>query len=364
VQVFNYEDPSALEKSPSFARDFKAFEAWLQKGYQGKMSFLEKNKDVRQNVNLILPSTVSALSFLIPYAKGLRVRKKINPLEPSYEGGVLKLFARYARGKDYHKVMKEKLNALGEDLKGHFSFNVEHRALVDSVPFFDRAHAREAGLGFIGKNTLLIRPGLGSFFFIGTLLTNVPASLLAEPSSHNPIATLDCGTCRKCLEACPTNAFEEPYVLNANKCLAYHSIENRQDVIPIDYIPHFKDTLFGCDICQEVCPYNLVTNDFVGIKDLLTPKPSLLTYQVKDLALMTRKQYELWFGGSAITRVKYEGLVRNAFYHLYATNDENLYFCLEARENMQDEEGLIQKTCEQIKALTISQGWQPKVKNS
>ena len=286
--VFDYGSTyaNALQK------DWTAFSSWIENKYQGEMNFLEKNEEVRKNLNLILPEVRSGICFLFPYSLGHRVRiRGQKAADVQKQGPFLSRVARYARGqKDYHQVAKELMTSIGESLKVLYGPQTTYRAVVDSVPFFDRAHAREAGLGFVGKNTLLIRPGIGSFFFIGTLLTNLPALQIAQ-EEKNPFYTLDCGSCQKCLQACPTQAFEAPYVLNATKCLAYHSIEQRKDTIPDEYIPHFKEFLFGCDICQEVCPYNYVTEN-ISLIDRLKKNLGVDYFETKNEKVLTYKQVE------------------------------------------------------------------------
>ena len=184
------------------------------------------------------------------------------------ERPLLNAVARYARGTDYHKGIKKRLDAAARLI---FAQNPEFRwrVVVDSIPFFDRAHAREAGLGFVGKNTMLLRPGMGSYFFIATLLTNQTVDWLANPESSDRettraerIASLSCGDCRACLDACPTSALPNAYFLDASRCLSYFTIEHR-DIVPEVFLPYFKDTLYGCDVCQEVCPYNFSTLDLL-----------------------------------------------------------------------------------------------------
>jgi epoxyqueuosine reductase len=260
-----------------------------------------------------------------------------------------KLISKYIYGKDYHTVLKKNLNEIGIILKNHLQEEFAYRPVTDSIPFFDRAHARKAGLGFVGKNTMVIRPGLGSFFFIATLLTTLPIEKLAKKAGKkNPIESLNCGACTKCLDACPTNALSKEYFLDANKCLSYLTIEHR-NTVDEKYIPHFEKTIYGCDICQEVCPYNLVTSNFPLIKSFSERHKPFLFLTANMIASMTETQYEQWFGGTAATRAKYSGLVRNALYHLYAVSDPNLNDILASLEN--SKHSLIQKTTRQILSL-------------
>jgi epoxyqueuosine reductase len=164
----------------------------------------------------------------------------------------------------------------------------------------------------------------------------------------NPIGNLDCGECRKCLDACPTNAFKKPYFLDANRCISYLTIEHR-DLVSFEFIKYFENTIYGCDICQEVCPYNIVTSDFKILKEFSEHHNAFLSIRVKDVALMDLVQYEKWFGGTAATRAKYQGLVRNALYHLHAISSPDIYQILDKLSTSEYE--LILKTVIQIKEL-------------
>ncbi|KAB8031064.1 tRNA epoxyqueuosine(34) reductase QueG [Fluviispira multicolorata] len=347
--VFSFEDKKYVNV---FDKDFKAFEQWLNDKAHAGMKFLESNIDVRKDPSFILPNSKTALVFLFPYSMGHRVRNKrvvsfeIKAKKNSLIGN--KLISRYVYGKDYHKILKNNLVLIGQALQKHLNKKFTFRPVIDSIPFFDRAHAREAHIGFIGKNTMLIRPGMGSFFFIATLLLDLSHSEIIEhfdTPKINPIASLDCGDCTKCLDSCPTNALIKPYYLDANKCLSYLTIEHR-DIVPKEYISHFSKTIYGCDICQEVCPYNLVTSDFNILKGFAEYNSSFLSISIKDIALMTPLEYEKWFGGTAATRAKYQGLIRNALYHLYSNQDEDLHNILQKLEN--SEFKLISNTVKQI----------------
>lgn len=348
VSVFSFEhQKNSLEKNMSF------FEDWLSQNAHAQMHFLSKNKDIRRNPNLILKDVKTALIFLFPYSYGNKIRSRLGNEILSQnilnENSLIskKLISKYVYGKDYHKVLKKKLDVYANELKDFLQLDFAYRAVVDSVPFFDRAHAKEAGLGFIGKNTMLIRPGIGSFFFIASLLTSVPIDKIAHKlTKKNALQDLDCGSCTKCLDACPTRALEKPYFLNANKCLSYLSIEHR-DVVEPEFLPYFKDTLYGCDICQNVCPYNAISLDSKIIPEFAKIHEPFGLISVEQIAQMTKEQYSQWFGGTAATRAKYEGLVRNALYHLAAIDHNNLKsLCTIAQQNTNSI--LIKKTIEQI----------------
>jgi epoxyqueuosine reductase len=349
--------------------DLERWRQWIAAGAHADMHFMEENEGARADARLILQDALSAIVVLVPYATGNRVRRTEKTKEPSHgepnpsegesdllpgERPLLGAVARYARGADYHKVIKKRLDAAARLL---FAQNpaFRWRVVVDSIPFFDRAHAREAGLGFVGKNSMLLRPGMGSYFFIATLLTNQNVDWLADPKSSERettraerIASLSCGDCRACLDACPTNALPSAYFLDASRCLSYFTIEHR-DIVPDEFLPSFKDTLYGCDACQDVCPYNFSTLDLLRIADISKPRESLLQHSARDLALLTRDQYETWFGGMAMTRAKYSGLIRNALYFLYANGDPDLPSLLLQRKN--DAEPLVARTVRQLENL-------------
>ncbi len=324
ASVFSFE-----HNKNSIQKDLNSFEQWLEKNAHAEMHFLKNNHEARSNPELILEEVKTALIFLFPYAYGNKIRSRlgnINTINKVEENSVIgkKLISKYVYGKDYHKIIKKTLNTHAEKLKEFLQLDFQYRPVVDSIPFFDRAHAREADMGFIGKNTMLIRPGMGSFFFIATLLTNISIDKLAHKLDKRKVFdTLDCGTCTKCMDACPTGALEQDYFLNANKCLSYLSIEHR-DIVDTQYIPHFKETLYGCDICQNVCPYNSITLDSYLIPEFARYHEPFTILTAEQIALMTKEQYAQWFGGTAATRAKYEGLVRNALYHIYATGDPNI----------------------------------------
>lgn len=338
------------------ARDFAALNQWLDSSFHASMHFMRENLDARRDVAKILPSARSALIIIAPYATGKRVRGRVkgeaSELVNSDANSLMArgLVARYARGRDYHKQIRRSLApALRAAFDGHGLPEHERRIIVDSAPFLERAHSRLAGLGFIGKNTMLIRPGAGSYFFLASVLLSLPIDVWCTVTrASSSMRDLSCGTCRRCLDACPTGAIVEPYQLDANRCLSYLTIEHR-DIIPPTYLPGLSHTLFGCDICQEVCPYNISTLDLVRLKELGPSNPALMTISAWDVAFMTHEQYEKWFGGTAMTRAKYGGLVRNALCHLFATGDPRLHDVLERRAG--DDDPLVSRTVVQLRNI-------------
>ncbi len=348
---------SLLELTPvhhhpeNWRRHTRALKQWLQKKKHAQMHFMERNTELRENPQRLMENASSAFLFLIPYATGKRVRRQATtPEEPQ---GFIQKIARYARHKDYHKVIKKRLNQTMTTLAETVDSSLEFRVVVDSAPFLERAHAQMAGLGFVGKNTMLIRPGLGSYFFIATVLTNAPSDLFSLESTKRSTAieNLDCGSCNLCVEACPTDALTEARSLDANRCFSFWSIESRQTA-PDGIVPTFKDLFFGCDICQSVCPYNHVTSDDRGFPEFQSTSSSLNRLTLLQIACLSQQEYESLFGGLPLTRAKRAGLIRNALYGLFANED---WGALErARAHWKGQENcpeLVQSTLDQLHRL-------------
>jgi epoxyqueuosine reductase len=266
-----------------------AFEAWLGAGHAGGMSYLERGRARRLDPGLVLPGARSMVLVALNYYQG-------DP--PAGEGW--RAVARYAWGEDYHRVMIPRLQALLAFLREAGGAGIEGKAYVDTGPLLERDLAARAGLGWIGKNTMLLHPELGSWFFIGALLTTADL----DPDEALPDR---CGTCRACLEACPTGAFPAPYILDARRCISYLTIEHRGS-IPEDLRPLVGEWLFGCDICQEVCPWNRKAPRTREAAFLPRGEPPGL----RDLVEMTEEEWRARVGGTALTRPKRGGLLRNA----------------------------------------------------
>lgn len=268
------------------------FDAWLDRGFAGDMHYLPKWRDKRRDSRMPYEGVRSAIVVAMNY--GGR--------EPS--GPV----ARYARGDDYHDVMDVKLRALQRWLSAEVGREVRGRAYVDTGPLLERDLARRAGLGWFGKNTMLINPKLGSFFFLGALLVDV------ELASDEPFASDHCGTCTRCIEACPTGAIVEPRVLDATRCLSYLTIENKGE-IPAEFHDAMGEMLYGCDICQEVCPWN---ESFARElrEPAFRPRAAIAAKDARTLAAdvlaMDDESYRAAFRKSPMKRAKREGLQRNA----------------------------------------------------
>jgi epoxyqueuosine reductase len=269
-----------------------AFDAWLSRGYAGEMSYLPRTADKRGDTRLPFPGVRSAVVVALSY--GGR--------EPS--GPV----ARYARGDDYHDIMLERLRALHRWLESHVGHAIAGKAYVDTGPLLERDLARRAGLGWFGKNTNLINPRIGSFFFLGTLLVDFELAVDA------PFEADRCGSCRRCLDACPTNAFVDERVLDATRCVSYLTIELKGE-IPLDLRPGVGSLIYGCDICQDVCPWNERFSQELE-EPAFAPRDVLAGKDARTLALdllaMSDEDFRTAFKGSPMKRAKLSGLKRNA----------------------------------------------------
>jgi epoxyqueuosine reductase len=262
-----------------------AFEAWLDAGYAGSMAYLERGRDKRVDPSRVLPGSRSVVVCALGYFQGL---------EASGPPGV----ARYAWGDDYHGVMEPRLRTLADTIAELMPGTVS-RIYVDTGPLLERDLAARAGLGWIGKNTMLLHPDLGSFFFIGAVLTT------AEIGVDAPLPDR-CGSCTRCLDACPTGAFVGPYVLDARRCIAYQTIENR-GTIPAELRGGVGEWVFGCDVCQDVCPWN--RHAPVAAEPAFAPRrhPPLT-----QLLALDEAAYHDGLRGSPLKRARRDGLARNA----------------------------------------------------
>jgi epoxyqueuosine reductase len=257
------------------------------------MAYLPRGRDRRRDSRLPVPGTVSAIVVAMNYGG----REPAGPV------------ARYARGDDYHDVMLERLQALHRWLAEDLGRDIPGKAYVDTGPLLERDLARRAGLGWFGKNTNLINPSLGSFFFLGTLLVGV------ELAPDAPFEADRCGSCTRCLDACPTAAFVAPRVLDATRCISYLTIELK-GAIPEDLREGVGDHLYGCDVCQEVCPWNVRFARELPEGSPYAPRQALAGKDAReiarDLLAMTQEEFSRAFAGSPMKRAKLRGLQRNA----------------------------------------------------
>lgn len=269
---------------------------WLAEGCHAGMRYMENHREIRLDPDGLVRGACSVISVALNYYP----RVKRDPALPH--------IAYYAYGEDYHTIVKDKLRQLWQAIDTVAVSDgqaPEARVFTDSAPILERYWAWKAGLGWIGKNTNLIIPGKGSFFFLGEIVTTLEVDAYDIPQKSR------CGNCRRCLDACPTVALEAPRRLNASKCISYLTIENRED-IPAEFVSKLGNRVYGCDTCQTVCPWNRFAiptevNEF-------QPSPSLLSLRKEDLQALNRDDYNCIFAHSAVKRAKYEGLLRTIQY--------------------------------------------------
>jgi len=280
---------------------------WLARGYAGEMKYLADPR--RCDPQTAMPGIQSAIVGLLNYNTAQPL--STDPVRPGEDGKSSGWISRYAWGDDYHDVLQERLNALMESLRERFTGPFDARAYVDTGPVQERVLAKYAGLGWLGKNTLLLNQILGSFFFLGVVLT----TLDLEPTlAANELPPDLCGTCRRCLDACPTQAFVEPYVMDARKCISYLTIELRGP-IPKEFREPMGNHVFGCDICQDVCPWNRrapITATPQFQPRVFPPQDeSLYLPRLEWLLGLGEADFRELFRGSPVKRTKWRGLIRN-----------------------------------------------------
>ncbi|MCE9561064.1 MAG: tRNA epoxyqueuosine(34) reductase QueG [Planctomycetes bacterium] len=291
------------------ADGFARFQDWLARGYAGEMSYLEKHAEKRRHPSGALESVRSVVMLGLEYSgRGQSVS----------DGVSLGQIASYAQGSDYHWFVWDRLNSLADWLEAEVP-GCQTKAVADTAPLLERDFARRAGLGWVGKNTMLINPRRGSFFFLAALLTDI------ELKPDSPFATSHCGTCTACLDACPTNAFPQPFVLDATKCISYLTIELRSP-IPLELRPQIGSWLYGCDVCQDVCPWNRKPSPgpvaFPHDPEMEWLDPVTLLGLDADAFRLRFKQTSLW-------RNRRAGLLRNAAIVLGNTGDTRALPALE-----------------------------------
>ncbi|HNR29927.1 MAG TPA: tRNA epoxyqueuosine(34) reductase QueG [Candidatus Hydrogenedentes bacterium] len=264
--------------------------AWLERGYHADMAWMARTRAARQDPQLLLPGAKSVIVVARNYHHP-------RPEQPPGSGKV----AAYAWGRDYHKVLRRPLRALAATVEG-FEPGARTYCRIDSGPVLERAWAARAGVGWIGRNSLVLRRDLGSWFFLGVILTTV------ELAPDRPVEDC-CGSCRACIDACPTRAIVAPGVVDSRLCISYHTIENRGE-IPEALHAAFRDWVFGCDICQEVCPWNRFakTTDEAAFH----PRPGVAHPALAELAEQDEDAFNARFAGTPVRRAKHGGMLRNA----------------------------------------------------
>ncbi|MEY4462793.1 MAG: Epoxyqueuosine reductase [Bacteroidota bacterium] len=263
-------------------------EKWLKNNNHGQMSYMENHFDKRLDPTLLVDGAKSVVSLLLNYYPSELQR------EDSYK------ISKYAYGQDYHFVIKEKLNELLFSIQEHIGA-VSGRAFVDSAPVLDKAWAAKSGLGWIGKNSNLITQKVGSFYFIAELIIDLELEYDFATTDH-------CGSCTACLDACPTQAIIAPYQVDGSKCISYYTIELK-DNLPDEMKGKLDDWAFGCDVCQDVCPWNRFSK--AHNEPLFQANPELLSYSKQDWEEITAETFQKVFKDSPLKRTKLEGLKRN-----------------------------------------------------
>ena len=276
-----------ISKAEFLEEEAPRFEKWLNEQKHGQMAYMENHYDKRLDPRLLVPGAKSVVSLLLNYYTD----------EHQVEGAPK--ISKYAYGTDYHFVIKEKLKQLFQILQEEIG-EINGRVFVDSAPVMDKAWARRSGLGWMGKNTNLINKKVGSFFFIAEMILDLKLDYDTPVTDH-------CGTCTACIDSCPTGALT-PYNIDASRCISYLTIELK-DQIPSEFQNKMDDWSFGCDICQDVCPWNRFSKPHN--EPLFEPRSELLEFTKKDWEELTETTFDIIFKNSAVKRTRYKGLKRN-----------------------------------------------------
>ncbi len=297
------------------------FQDWLSKGFHASMDWIasERSLERRSDPRAILPECKSILVLGSPYPapKG------------NLKGGNI---ASYALNQDYHEVLLEKLKRLVDFLEEKVGYPVQNRWYTDTGPILERELAMRAGLGWVGKNTTLINKGIGSYFFLAEILLGI------ELVTDSPVTESFCGSCTRCLDTCPTGALREPYTLDANRCISYLTIEHREE-IPLELRPQMGDWVFGCDICQLVCPWNKPDAEAPSILSELLPREELIGIDLIEELGLSQADFSARFRGSPVKRAKRRGYLRNVAVVLGNLNDPAALPALAAA--LEDQEPLV-----------------------
>lgn len=277
-----------ISKAGFLENDAKKLELWLKNGFHGEMKYMENHFDKRLDPTLLVEGSKSVVSLLLNYSPS----QKQNP--DSFK------ISKYAYGQDYHLVIKEKLKCFYQKIQEEIG-EVNGRFFVDSAPVMDKVWAQKSGLGWMGKNGNIIHPKRGSFFFIAELILDL------QLEADGPIKDF-CGTCTKCMDACPTDALNQAYVVDGSKCISYLTIELKE-AIPNEFKGKMNDWIFGCDVCQDVCPWNRFS--LVHSESSFQANEQLLAFSKADWEDISEEIFKETFKKSAVKRAKFEGLMRN-----------------------------------------------------
>ena len=283
-------DYCGIAKAEKLNDDARRLEDWLKKGMHGNMQYMENYFDQRIDPALLVPGAKSVITLLFNYYP-----KETQPPTAAK-------IAKYAYGNDYHDVIRQKLKQLLSLLKEEMG-EINGRGFVDSAPVLERAWANKSGLGWVGKNGNLINKQSGSFFFLATLIVDI------ELLYDDPFIKDYCGTCRKCIESCPTDAILENKVVDGSKCISYFTIELKDALLPDSMKNSFANWMFGCDVCQDVCPWNRFSKPHSEIQ--FSPLPQILHFSTQDWEELTEESFKTIFKNSPLKRTKYAGIKRN-----------------------------------------------------
>ncbi len=283
-------DHCGLARAQRLDEDARRLESWLTKGFQGSMRYMENHFDLRVDPGKLVPGARSVITLLLNYFPAQQQNDKAPQV------------SKYAYGQDYHDVIRPKLNAFLLELKEKFG-EIQGRGFVDSAPVLERSWAQKAGLGWVGKNGNLINKQAGSFFFIATLITDL------ELEYDAPFAKDYCGTCTRCIDVCPTEAILPGKVIDGSKCISYFTIELKDALIPEAMKGKFDNWMFGCDACQDICPWNRFAKP--QQQEAFTPIPEILHFSSNDWEELTEENFKKIFRDSPLKRAKYAGIRRN-----------------------------------------------------
>jgi epoxyqueuosine reductase len=283
-------DHCGIARAVRMDDDARRLERWLQKGMNGSMLYMANHFDLRIDPSRLVPGAKSVVTLLLNYFPGVQ-----QPAEAPQ-------IAKYAYGEDYHEVIRSKLKELLARIKAGIG-EVEGRGFVDSAPVLERSWAVRSGLGWVGKNGNLLNKQMGSFFFIATLIIDL------ELDYDAPFAGDYCGTCRRCIDACPTDAILPDKVVDGSRCISYFTIELKEMLIPDEMKGKFDNWTFGCDTCQDVCPWNRFSKPTEEIA--FSPVPAILNFRTSDWEELTEQGFKEIFRNSPVKRAKYDGLRRN-----------------------------------------------------
>ena len=278
-----------ISKAVFLEEEATKLENWLNDGKHGKMKYMENHFDMRLDPRKLVPDAKSVISLSYNYFNENLQKDKEAPK-----------ISKYAYGNDYHKVIKEKLKILFKELQKEFG-DINGRVFIDSAPIMEKAWAAKSGLGWIGKNTNLISQKVGSFYFLAEIIVDL------EFESDTPV-TDHCGSCTACIDSCPTGALVKPYEIDASKCISYLTIELK-DEIPSEFNGKMDNWAFGCDVCQDVCPWNRFSRKHN--EPLFNPNQEMMKMGKKEWEELTEETFEVIFKNSAVKRTKYKGLKRN-----------------------------------------------------